>query len=96
MKIQVFGSGCPSCHKLVELTRRAVKELNINEGVEYSDDIKKVIEMGVIQTPVLAINGKPVLTGPVSNIEKIKSALTSKIVSDNRDNKSGCSCGGEY
>jgi small redox-active disulfide protein 2 len=95
MKIQILGPGCPSCHKLFELTKQAVKELNIKEEVEYTDDIKKIIEMGVMQTPILAVDGKPVLTGAVSDIEKIKSALTGKRVSDGEGNNSGCSCGGK-
>lgn len=91
-KIQVLGSGCPSCHKLFELTKQAVKELNISDEVEYIDDIKKIIEMGVMQMPVLAVDGRPVLTGYVDDIEKIKKAI---LVKDNSANsKSGCSCGG--
>ncbi|KKP33042.1 MAG: hypothetical protein A2312_01275 [Candidatus Staskawiczbacteria bacterium RIFOXYB2_FULL_32_9] len=74
-KIQVLGSGCPSCHKLFELTKQAVKELNISDEVEYTDDIKKIIEMGVMQMPVLAINGKPVMTGSASDIERIKQLI---------------------
>ena len=35
MKIQVLGSGCHNCKKLYELTQQAVKELNMNEEVEY-------------------------------------------------------------
>lgn len=93
MKIQVLGSGCPSCHKLFELTKRAAKELNILEEVEYSDDIKRVIEMGVMQMPVLVVDGKPVLTGYVDDIEKIKKVLTEK--SSPMNGESGCSCGGK-
>jgi small redox-active disulfide protein 2 len=78
MKIQVLGSGCPSCHKLFELAKQAAKELNILEEVEYSDDIKKIIEMGVMQMPVLAVDGKPVLTGYVDDVEKIKKVLNER------------------
>ena len=74
--IQVLGSGCPSCHKLFELTKQDVKELNLEAEVEYVDDIQKIISMGVMQVPVLAIDGKPVLTGFVPDIEKIKSLLS--------------------
>lgn len=91
-KIQVLGSGCPSCHKLFDLIKQVVKDLNIPNEVEYIDDIKKIIEMGVMQMPVLAVNGKPVLTGYIDDIEQIKKAILGK---DNSANiKSGCSCGG--
>ena len=91
-KIQVLGSGCPSCHKLFELTKQAVKEFNISAEVEYIDDIKKIIEMGVMQMPVLAVDDKPVLTVYVDDIEKIKRAILSK--NDSANTKSSCSCGG--
>ena len=75
MKIQVLGSGCPTCKKLYELTKRAVQELGIKEEVEYITDISKIVEMGVMSSPVLAVDGKPVLTGFVDDVEKIKSLI---------------------
>jgi len=75
MKIQVLGSGCPTCKKLYELTQQAVKELNLNEEVEYVTDISKIIEMGVMSSPVLALDGKPVLVGQLPEVEKIKNLL---------------------
>ncbi len=76
MKIQVLGSGCPTCKKLFEITSQAAKELNLPDQVEYITDIQKAIEMGVMQMPVLAINGKPVLTGKMFDMEKIKELIT--------------------
>jgi len=75
MKIQVLGSGCPTCKNLYELTKTAVAELGIKAEIEYSTDISKIIEMGVIQSPVLAIDGKPILVGQLPDVEKIKSLL---------------------
>jgi len=78
MKIQVLGSGCPTCKKLYELTQQAVKELDLNEEVEYltgQEGIQKIMEMGVMSSPVLAIGGKPVLTGFVDDMEKIKKLI---------------------
>jgi len=75
MNIQVLGSGCPTCKKLFELTKKAVEELKLKTEVEYVTDIQKIIEMGVMSSPVLAINGKPIITGFVPDIEKIKEAI---------------------
>ena len=75
MKIQVLGSGCPSCKKLFELTKKATEELALKTEVEYITDIQKIVEMGVMSSPVLAVNGKPILTGFVPDIEKIKEAI---------------------
>ena len=78
-KIQVLGSGCPTCKKLFDLTAQAVKELELKIEVEYITDIQKIIEMGVMQSPVLAINGKPVMTGFLPDIEQVKQIIRENI-----------------
>ena len=79
MKIQVLGSGCATCKKLYEITQKAVAELGLNENVEYITDVQKIVTMGLMQSPVLAINDKPVMVGFSSDIEKIK-----KVIEDNK------------
>ncbi len=74
MKIQVLGSGCPTCKNLYELTQTAVKELGIDAEVDYSTDISKIIELGVMESPVMTIDGKIALLGSGS-LEKIKEIL---------------------
>lgn len=75
MKIQVLGSGCPTCKKLYELTRKAVEQLELQDEVEYITDVSKIVEMGVMSSPVLAIDSKAVMVGFVPDIEKIKSLI---------------------
>ena len=85
MKIQVLGSGCPTCKNLYELTKTAVAELGIEAEVEYITDISKIIELGVMESPVMTINGKIAMLGSGS-LEKIKEVITKKPI---------CSCGGK-
>lgn len=98
MKIQVLGSGCSTCESLYELTKKAVSELKMTEEIEYITDITKIIEMGVMTSPVLAIDGKPVMIGSTNNIEKIKDLIKSNLNTDskNQDNsdccQKGCDC----
>jgi small redox-active disulfide protein 2 len=75
MKIQVLGSGCPTCKKLFELTKQAVAELGLKTEVEYVTDIQKIVAMGLMSSPVLAIDGKPIFTGFLPNTEKIKKLI---------------------
>jgi len=79
MKIAVLGSGCATCKALYELTKKAVLQLGLKDEVEYITDISKIIEMGVMQSPVLAINGKPVMVGFTPDIEKIKEIIEKNI-----------------
>lgn len=78
MKIEVIGSGCATCKKLFELTKKAVGELGLQTEVQYIADVQRIISMGLMQSPILAIDGKPVLVGFSSDIEKIK-----KLIQDN-------------
>jgi len=79
MTIQVLGSGCPTCKKLFELTKQAVEELGLKIEVEYITDIQRIVEMGVMSSPVLAIDGKPVLAGFLPNKEKIKEIIKKSV-----------------
>lgn len=79
MTIQVLGAGCKNCQKLFEVTKEVVKELGIAGEVEYITDVQKIIAMGLMQSPVLAINGKPVLVGFTADKEKIKSLIKESI-----------------
>ncbi len=78
MKIQVLGSGCPTCKKLHEVVLKAAKELNLEKNVEYlsgSEGITKIMELGAMSSPVLAIDDKIVMTGYNGDIEAIKALL---------------------
>lgn len=60
MKIRVIGSGCPTCKKLHYITQQAAEQLGLSpKDVEYSTNIQEIIEMGLMSSPVLAIDGKP-------------------------------------
>lgn len=74
MKIKVIGSGCPTCKNLFELTKQAVSELKIDSTVEYSTEVSEIIKMGIMQSPVLSVDGKPAMIGSGS-LQKIKESL---------------------
>ena len=92
MIIQVLGSGCPSCKKLFELTKEAVKDIGLEIEVEYITDIQKLTDVGVMSSPILTINGKVVLARMIPNKEKIKD-LIANFKPANSQPSSGCSCG---
>jgi len=99
IKIQVLGSGCPTCKKLYESTKEVVAEMNLGIEVEYITDIQKIVSMGVMSSPVLAINGKAVLAGSLPNKEKIKQIISEYVSGDSStsddDKPCGCSCNGK-
>ena len=77
MKIQVLGSGCKKCKELYERTQKAVQSIDSKISVEYITDVQGIVKMGVMSSPVLAIDGKPIVVGTLPEIEKIKQAVES-------------------
>lgn len=98
MKIEVLGSGCPACHKLFKLTKKAAADLGLKDEVKYITDIQKIIEMGVMQVPVLVVDGKPIMTEATDDIEKVKGLLNDheniEIEKRGTRKEPGCTCGG--
>ena len=79
MKIQVLGSGCPTCSKLNDAVNKATNEMGIDTKVEYLtgvEGITKITELGAMSSPVLAINDEIAMTGFTPDLEKIKQIIT--------------------
>lgn len=100
VKIEVIGSGCKKCKALFELTKEVAIELNIKDTILYSTDIDKIVTMGVMSSPVLAIDDKPVLVGVLPDREKLKDLLCKNVLSEDEKDKLSlsktggcCSCG---
>ena len=79
MKIEVIGSGCKKCKDLFELTKDVALELLIKDMVLYSTDINKIVLMGLMSSPVLTIDDKPILVGMLPGREKLKEIISNNI-----------------
>lgn len=72
--IKVLGSGCKSCHALLESTKEAVKAMGLCIEVEYVTEMQKIMEYGVMSMPALVVNEKVVSMGKVlkrGDVEKL-------------------------
>lgn len=72
MKIQVLGSGCKNCQQLESNVTQSIEELGVRAEIEHVYDFDQMIEMGMIMSPGLVVDGKLVSQGKVPNIEEIK------------------------
>lgn len=82
MKIQVLGSGCPSCKKLNDMAIQIIQDLSIDANVEYltgDDGTSRIVELGIMSSPVLVINSKPVMVGFTPDIKKIKRLIEKEL-----------------
>ena len=73
--IKVLGSGCKSCHALLEASSEAVKNMGLNVEVEYVTDMEKIMAYGVMSVPALVVNENVVSMGKVLKAADIENLL---------------------
>jgi small redox-active disulfide protein 2 len=75
MKVQILGTGCPKCKLLEEHARQAIAASGIAAEVEKVTSVDDIMEMGVMMTPALAIDGTVKSAGRVLSVEQISEIL---------------------
>jgi small redox-active disulfide protein 2 len=71
MTIQILGGGCAKCQKLAENAQAAIKESGLDGVIEKITDSDRIMDMGVMITPALAIDGQVKSTGKVLDKSEI-------------------------
>jgi len=80
MTIKILGSGCLKCQTVEQNAKKAVEELGLKDvQVEHIYDINKIVEMGVMMTPALAVDEEIVVSGKIPTVEEIKEILKGKV-----------------
>ena len=78
MKIQILGTGCPKCKKTYENAEQALKDLDTCADLEKVEDLKAIMNFGVMVTPALAIDGEVKVAGKIPSVDEIKKLITGK------------------
>jgi len=76
MEIKIYGTGCKNCVKLTENAKEAVENLGIEAEIIKVEDMKDIVEAGVMSTPGLGIDGEIKIKGRVADVEEIKELLS--------------------
>jgi small redox-active disulfide protein 2 len=75
MKVQILGTGCPKCKLLEDHARQAISAAGLSAEVEKITSVDDIMEMGVMMTPALAVNGTVKSSGRVLSVEQITEIL---------------------
>lgn len=75
MKIEVLGTGCTKCRRLLANVQEAVKDLGMEAEVIKVDSIDQIVERGVMSTPALFTDGKIRLAGRVPTVDELKKII---------------------
>jgi len=76
IKIEIVGTGCAKCKRLLANAQQAVKDLKITADVIKVDDIDEIVNRGIMLTPALFINGKVRAEGRIPDVIEIKTMLS--------------------
>lgn len=74
-RIQILGTGCPSCQRLAENAESAASELGIEFEITKVTEIDRIIEFGVMATPALVVDGDVKASGRVLSSAEIRTIL---------------------
>ena len=78
MRLEILGTGCPKCRKLMELVTETVNETGIAAEIGKVEKINDIMNYGVMMTPALAIDGKVVVAGRIPSKDEIKKWIEEK------------------
>ncbi len=83
IKVEVFSSpGCSKCGHAKEALRKLVDELGGDKidwrEVNILDELDYAVELGVLSTPAIAIDGELVFSG-LPSVRKLRAALESRL-----------------
>ncbi len=76
MELKVLGTGCAKCKSLEKVTAEAIDKAGIDAKISKVEDIVEIMQMGVMTTPALVMNGKVIVKGRVPKLDEIVELLT--------------------
>lgn len=75
-KIEVLGPGCSRCKETYRVVRQVVETDHLEMDVEKVESLERMIELGLMATPGVAVDGKVVLSGRIPKADEVRKFLT--------------------
>lgn len=75
MVVQILGTGCQKCKQLEANAQEAVTQIGLEAKIEKVTDIDEIMNMGVMLTPALVIDGEVRSVGKVLTVDQIVAQL---------------------
>lgn len=74
-KIEILGPGCVRCKETYRVVQHVVEEAGLDVDLVKNESIDRMVELGLIATPAVAIDGKVVLYGRIPKVEEVRAVL---------------------
>ncbi len=76
MKVQILGTGCPRCKKLMQNAQQAIEASGVADvQIEKIEKLPEIMQFGVMSTPALAIDGDVKAAGRILPVDEIVTLL---------------------
>ncbi len=74
-KIEVLGPGCTRCKETLRVVRFVVEEAGLDVEVIKDESIERMMALGLMATPGVAIDGRVVLSGRIPKADEMRHLL---------------------
>ena len=78
MNIKILGGGCKCCEAILASVNEAVAAKEIDAEIQYITDMEKIMELGVMSTPALMIDGKVVSAGRTLKAKEVEKIIQNR------------------
>lgn len=75
MKIEVLGPGCTRCKETFRVVQHVVEQSALDAEVVKVESIERMMALGLMATPGVAIDGKVVISGRIPKAEEVRRLL---------------------
>ena len=79
MKIQIAGPGCPNCQNTERNVIDACAALELAAEISHMTNIADILDLGVMRTPAVVIDGEVVISGRVPTVSELKNMLVNRV-----------------
>jgi small redox-active disulfide protein 2 len=79
MKIQIAGPGCPNCQNTERNVIDACAALDLAADISHVTNIAGILDLGVMRTPAVVIDGEVVISGRVPTVSELKNMLVNRV-----------------
>jgi small redox-active disulfide protein 2 len=74
-KIEVLGPGCARCKETYRVIQHVVAEGQLPFDVEKVESVERMVELGLMATPGVVIDGKIAVYGRIPKADEIRAIL---------------------
>jgi len=73
--IEVLGPGCARCQETHRVVQEVVAQAHLDCLVQKTESVERMVELGVLETPAIAFDGRVVFSGRIPRPEDVRHLL---------------------